>query len=418
MTFEKLFESIEWLASEPGPIGELFGVRIEFLLFATTLIGVAVFHKHTLKVALCGVFAVLCFRLIFVGDLHIMEHFIYGHTTDKGVRVEGEWGMLINLLGLLTGFALLAKHFEDSRLPLVMPRYLPDGVMGGVALLGVVFVMSAFLDNIAAAMIGGTIAKVVYRGRVHVGFIAALVAAANAGGAGSVVGDTTTTMLWIANVTPRQVLPAFVASGVAFCIMAFFATRKQAAYQAITRDAPQGVRVDWARLLIVFMILLGAILANVFLDFPAVGVWAAIVVGSFLRPTSWRELPAAGKGALFLICLVVSASLMPVEQLPLASTRTAFFLGFVSSVFDNIPLTRLAIQQGGYDWAMLAYSVGFGGSMVWFGSSAGVAISTSFPEARSVVNWLKGGWFIALAYVAGFLAQYIIIGWNPTLLVG
>lgn len=200
--------------------------------------------------------------------------------------------------------------------------------------------------------------------------------------------------------------------------MAFFATRKQAAYQAITRDAPQGVRVDWARLLIVFMILLGAILANVFLDFPAVGVWAAIVVGSFLRPTSWRELPAAGKGALFLICLVVSASLMPVEQLPLASTWTAFLLGFVSSVFDNIPLTRLAIQQGGYDWAMLAYSVGFGGSMVWFGSSAGVAISTSFPEARSVVNWLKGGWFIALAYVAGFLAQYIIIGWNPTLLVG
>ena len=48
--------------------------------------------------------------------------------------------------------------------------------------------------------------------------------------------------------------------------------------------------------------------------------------------------------------------------------------GFLSSVFDNIPLTALALKQGGYDWGFLAYAVGFGGSMIWFGSSAGVAI--------------------------------------------
>jgi hypothetical protein len=27
-------------------------------------------------------------------------------------------------------------------------------------------------------------------------------------------------------------------------------------------------------------------------------------------------------------------------------------LGFVSAVFDSIPLTALAIKQGGYDWAI------------------------------------------------------------------
>ena len=75
---------------------------------------------------------------------------------------------------------------------------------------------------------------------------------------------------------------------------------------------------------------------------------------------------------------------MPVEKLPAASWQTALGLGFVSSVFDNIPLTALALKQGGYDWGVLAYAVGFGGSMVWFGSSAGVAISTLYPEARSV----------------------------------
>jgi Na+/H+ antiporter NhaD/arsenite permease-like protein len=76
--------------------------------------------------------------------------------------------------------------------------------------------------------------------------------------------------------------------------------------------------------------------------------------------------------------------MMPVEKLPAASWQTAFGLGFLSAVFDNIPLTALALKQGGYDWGMLAYAVGFGGSMLWFGSSAGVAISNMYPEARSV----------------------------------
>ena len=75
---------------------------------------------------------------------------------------------------------------------------------------------------------------------------------------------------------------------------------------------------------------------------------------------------------------------MPVEKLPAASWQTALGLGFVSAVFDNIPLTALALKQGGYDWGFLAYAVGFGGSMIWFGSSAGVALANMYPEAKSV----------------------------------
>jgi len=87
--------------------------------------------------------------------------------------------------------------------------------------------------------------------------------------------------------------------------------------------------------------------------------------------------------------------------------------GIYSSVFDNIPLTALALAQGGYDWGVLAYAVGFGGSMIWFGSSAGVALSNLFPEAKSVGAWLKGGWHIAVAYVIGFFVMLIIVGWHP-----
>ena len=93
-------------------------------------------------------------------------------------------------------------------------------------------------------------------------------------------------------------------------------------------------------------------------------------------------MPETFKGTIFLLALVMSASLMPVEKLPLASWQTALGLGFVSAVFDNIPLTALALRQGGYDWGFLAYAVGFGGSMIWFGSSAGVALSNMYPGSQ------------------------------------
>ncbi len=101
-----------------------------------------------------------------------------------------------------------------------------------------------------------------------------------------------------------------------------------------------------------------------------------------LRRPDWEVLPESFKGSIFLLSLVLSATMMPVEKLPAASWQTALGLGFVSAVFDNIPLTALALKQGGYDWGFLAYAVGFGGSMIWFGSSAGVALSNMYPGSE------------------------------------
>ena len=103
---------------------------------------------------------------------------------------------------------------------------------------------------------------------------------------------------------------------------------------------------------------------------------------------------------------------MPLRDLPAASWQTAFGLGAVSSVFDNIPLTVLALRQGGYDWALLAFAVGYGGSMVWFGSSAGVAITNLYPEGRSVGAWIRQGWFVPIGYLVGFFVMLALVGWN------
>src|SRR5574338_1134054 len=396
----------------------LAGIPVDFVLFALVLLGVALFHDHTLKVALVGVVAIIAYKLAFTG-------FKAGDGLPGFFfHVREEWVILVNLFFFLTGFAILSRHFEKSRIPVVLPKFMPHDWKGAFLMLVMVFFLSSFLDNIAAALIGGAMAHQLFRARVHVGYLAAIVAASNAGGAWSVVGDTTTTMMWIAGISPLQVLEAFLPSLVALLIVGVVASKQQHAYSPILKNAHTHTRLDWTRVGIVLMILAFAIVANVVVNvryaamadhFPFIGVavWLAILLSVPLRRPDWELLPEAFKGAIFLLSLVTCASLMPVDKLPAASWPAAMGLGFVSAVFDNIPLTALALKQGGYDWGFLAYAVGFGGSMIWFGSSAGVALSNMYPQAKSVGLWLRHGWHVALAYVIGFFVLLAVLGWHP-----
>ena len=393
-------------------------VPVDFILFALVLLGIALFHRHTFQVGITGLAVITAYKLVFTG-------FAQGPGWQglAGLLAH-EWITLTNLFLLLMGFALLSRHFEDSNVPAELPRVLPDDWKGGFLLLAMVFVLSSFLDNIAAALIGGTMASGVFRKKIHIGYLAAIVAASNAGGSGSVIGDTTTTMMWIDGVKPADVFEAYVAAVVALFIFGVVAARQQHAYSPIVKDAAAGIRIDWARVGIVAFILAAAIAANVIANvwFPAwldrapvigLAVWGAIVLSTPLRRPDWTVMPATFKGTLFLLSLVASAAMMPVEKLPAASWQTAFGLGFLSAVFDNIPLTALALHQGGYDWGFLAYAVGFGGSMIWFGSSAGVALSNNFPEAKNVGQWVRHGWHVAVAYVVGFFVLLAVLGWHP-----
>ena len=407
-------------ATEAAAIEPLYllGIPVDFILFGLTLVGVALFHHYTLQVALTGLAAITAYKLVFTG-------FKFGTgLAGLALHLQHEWVILANLFLLLMGFALLSRHFEKSRVPDEMPAFLPDDWKGGFLLLVIVCVISSFLDNIAAALIGGTMARHVFRGKVHIGYLAAIVAASNAGGSGSVVGDTTTTMMWIDGVSPLSVVEAYVAAGVAMVIFGIPAALQQQRYSPILKRPPSGLHLDWMRILIVALILIAALAANVIANvrypalldlLPVIGlaVWVVILAAAPVRRPDWEVMPETFKGTIFLLALVTCASLMPVEKLPAASWQSALGLGFVSAVFDNIPLTALALKQGGYDWGFLAYAVGFGGSMIWFGSSAGVALANMYPEAKSVGLWLRHGWHVAIAYVIGFFVMLTVLGWHP-----
>lgn len=396
----------------------LFGAPVEFFLFGLTLLGIAAFHKRALEISVAGLLAILTY-----------EALVTEFPTGTGLaalaeHATHEWVVITNLLLLLIGFEVLSNQFEKSNLPDHLPNLLPDGWTGGLALLGIVFALSGFLDNIAAAILGGVMARHLYQKRVSIGFLAAIVASANAGGAGSVIGDTTTTIMWLNGVSPLTVLPAYVAAIAAFAVFGPLGAMCQHRFQPIlTRDLP-GHPLHWRRIWVVVAILAAAVTANVLANLLSEGeelapwmglaLWAAILITARICKPDWSVIRPAAKGAIFLVALVLSASLMPVSGLPAPSPQTAFGLGLLSSVFDNIPLTVLALTQGGYDWALLAFAVGFGGSMVWFGSSAGVALTVEYPQGRSVVQWLRQGWFVPIAYVVGFFVMWVLFSWQPT----
>src|SRR5574338_1294171 len=136
----------------------LFGIPFEFILFGLLLLGVALFHRRALEIAVGGLLAILLF-----------EAFVTAFPTGRGAgalleHLRHEWVTLSNLFLLLIGFELLSNQFERSNVSDHLPGVLPDGYAGSVALLGAIFVLAAFLDNIAAAVLGGVMARHLYKG--------------------------------------------------------------------------------------------------------------------------------------------------------------------------------------------------------------------------------------------------------------
>jgi Na+/H+ antiporter NhaD/arsenite permease-like protein len=406
-------------ASAMGFSGPSLGpVPIEFILFAFVLAGVGIFHNHTFWIGVTGAVVIALYKIL-----------VSPFETGPGIggfvsHLEHEWVILANLFMLLMGFALLARHFEESGVPAMLPRILPSDWKGAFILLLAICILSSFLDNIAAALIGGAVAHKVFKGKLHVGYLAGIVAASNAGGAFSVVGDTTTTMMWIAGVSPAEVFEAIIGTVVSMIVCGIPLAIAQQKYSPIQSEAAKEARIDWARVGVVLSILALAIIVNVvantkFYDisnkapFLGAAVWVAILATAGLRKPEWSLLPDTTKGSIFLLSLVLCASMMPVDKLPAASWQTAMGLGFTSAVFDNIPLTAMALNQGGYDWGFLAFAVGFGGSMIWFGSSAGVALTTMYPEARNTKLYLQKGYWVAIAYVLAFFTMLQVLGFHP-----
>jgi hypothetical protein len=414
-----------------------------FLMFIEMLVGLMFFHEHKLRAVLIGFPALSATFIMQHGGWHWGEHFIEWHRFH----------LLYNLALLLPAFSLIAYYFEHSGASFWFARRLKSDT----ALLWVVFGMSIIIDNIAAAMIGGTILVAKYGAKNWLSYfpmIVGAIASSNLGGCGSPIGDTTTVMMYMSKdpvIPVSELVKAFFAAIPAQIIITMYAVRHDAKPQSydvhstgpradvieeqefLSTLADQSVsdtrtgeaeaeglrgvdqhKIQWGAMLP----LLGIptlIAGNVMFDQPGFGACAGLLVGVILgrQAISKTALEEACWNALFLVLLVATAEMLPLSEIePLISRLprdvVAVVMGHLSAWFDNIPLTAICLSLKGFDWGLLAYCVGFGGSAMWFGSSAGVAMGIPFPDSSDTRKWIKPFFVVTGAYLVG-VASYAAI---------
>lgn len=307
--------------------------------------------------------------------------------------------------------------------------------------------------------------------------LVAVVGVSNLGGAASAFGDTTTTMMWIHGVPILALATGYPASFVGQLLLARFSVAKhkempedydhtqegrQESIDWTWRGACRGglgglalVALPWrwgrlgtvlvdGRRLLPMLGIPGMALGNVLLDQPGLGLWAGMLGGyaagralDRLRgtpatPFGWGSMLKSLPNTAFLLVLIYAAKLIPLAVIaevifgafgrlavPVDYDVVAVVLGLISPVFDNIPLASLALDIGGFEWPFLALAIGFGGSMLWFGSSAGVALAKEFPELEQTRDWFPRPFFVVFGvYWVILLAHLLIWQWLPALFAG
>ncbi|QDT05904.1 Na(+)/H(+) antiporter NhaD [Rubripirellula lacrimiformis] len=246
------------------------------------------------------------------------------------------------------------------------------------------FFMSAILDNLTTTIVMvSLLRKLIHDREDRLRFIGLIVIAANAGGAWTVIGDVTTTMLWIKHKieTVPVMQELFWGSLVCFLVpLVGFSIRMPG--QLSLKPPVQKVASDiqpWHRWL--FLIL---------------GVVALLAVGA-LSATGWLT-----STALWLDHSVQNRDVV------------AIVIGLVSSVVDNVPLVAAGLEMYQMPtndpfWMLLAYCAGTGGSCLIIGSAAGVAAmgieTVDFVwYVKHITGWAVVGYFAGAAVVVATLS--------------
>ena len=310
------------------------------------------------------------------------------------------------------------------------------------------FILSAIIDNLTATIVLVTILqKVIHDRNTRLWFAGLIIVAANAGGAWSPIGDVTTTMLWIGNkvTTPELIKYLFIPSVVCMVVPTLIASRYKAFKGSIDNKNSIEIKksIFGSKMLCIG---LGSILFVPFFKWithlpPYVGMMLSLSVVSafaeFYSSTKLSlsnidqtddddsihspvhsalakiELPSIlfflgilmAVGALESLGLLFNFAGELTEAIPNMDIVISMF-GTISAVIDNVPLVAASMgmfSQGPDDpiWHAIAFAAGTGGSMLVFGSAAGVV-----AMGMEKINFFW--YFKKISFLAfiGFLSGY------------
>lgn len=339
---------------------------------------------------------------------HIEEALLHhlGKTAEILVFLLGAM-TIVEIIDYFNGFATI-KRFIQTRNKV---RLL--WIFASLA-----FVLSAIIDNLTATIVLVTILqKVIHDRNLRLWFAGLIIVTANAGGAWSPIGDVTTTMLWIGKkvTTPELIKYLIVPSLVCMVVPTLIASRYKV-FQGEIDSMDDKVELTPKGPTMLYLGLSSILFVPVFKTVthlpPYVGMMLSLAVVAvfaevYSRSKAFVEAKSSSSGThahhnpvhaaltkiempsilFFLGILMAVAALESLGLLfgfaqdlnaaiPNSDIVVAIF-GFISAIIDNVPL--VAASMGMFSepvdhplWHAIAFAAGTGGSMVIFGSAAGV----------------------------------------------
>jgi Na+/H+ antiporter NhaD/arsenite permease-like protein len=370
------------------------------------------------------------------------DHTLVGRQLDESVASTAQ--IVFFLIGAMTIVEVIDAHdgFE-----VITSRIGTTSQVRLIWLIGfVTFFLSSILDNLTTTIVMiSLIQRLIARREDRLLFASLIVIAANAGGAWTVIGDVTTTMLWIGGqISPLKIMGSvFLPSLVNLLLPLAFISLSLRGKTIAAPPKDNGVlAVERFERNLMFCLGLGVLVAvpafkTVTHLPPFMGVLLGLgivwLAGEIVhrdkdehvrRPLSLAHaLTRIDMGSIvfFVGILLAVASLEHAGLLSMLAKwldatigrqdAIVVVLGLLSAVIDNVPL--VAATMGMYDlahyppdsflWEFIAYCAGTGGSILIIGSAAGVA-----AMGLERIEFLWYARRIAVPALAGYLAGAVV----------
>jgi len=381
------------------------------LIFVVAYAAIAL--EHPIKInkgasALVGAGLLWTVYATFSGD-----HTLVGQQLNESVASTAQ--IVFFLIGAMTIVEVIDAHSGFEVITSLIRTRKQTTLMWIVCF--VTFFLSAVLDNLTTTIVMISLMKKLSGSQSDRLFFAAMIViAANAGGAWSVIGDVTTTMLWIGGqITPLPIIKGvFLPSLINLLLPLFVVTyllKGKAIEPPSTRESSDR-SVNLFERNLIFYLGLGLLIAvPAFKTIthlpPFMGILFALgilwVVGELIHrgkePDEKKPLTLVhalnqidmASIVFFIGILLAVATLEHTHVLEMLAKwldvnvgrqdLIVVMLGLLSAIVDNVPL--VAASMGMYSlaqhptdsflWEFIAYCAGTGGSILIIGSAAGVA---------------------------------------------
>ncbi len=316
----------------------------------------------------------------------------------------------------------------------------------------IAFFLSPVADNLTTALVLSTVLLTLEHHNRQFLILGAIniVVAANAGGAWSPFGDITTLMVWTAGKgTFSEFLFLFPASFIGWLVTAYLLSKYLPEGSPTDKDNsaacqnPEEGIIKRGGIGIVLLgittIILSVTVHQVF-HLPAFwGMMLGLALFGFYssylkkryKERIWlyrRMAEVENDTLLFFFGLLAAVSgLSYLGYIAIAANVYTIMdpfwvnvmIGFVSAIIDNVPLMFAVLKANpvmdSAQWMLITLTAGIGGSLISFGSAAGVGVMGRLRGVYTVATHMKYAWAVALGYMISigiFYLQFEILGFH------